>query len=47
MHVVQTTDLTNIYHNRYIALNALNLRAEKGRHKLSALLPLPFDARLL
>ena len=24
-----------------------NLRAEKGRHKLSALLPLPFDARLL
>ena len=24
-----------------------NLRAEKGRHKLSDLLPLPFDARLL
>jgi cytidine deaminase len=24
-----------------------NLRAEKGRHQLSALLPLPFDARLL
>lgn len=24
-----------------------NLRVEKGRHKLSALLPLPFDARLL
>ena len=24
-----------------------NLRTEKGRHKLSALLPLPFDARLL
>jgi len=24
-----------------------NLRAEKGRHRLSALLPLPFDARLL
>jgi len=24
-----------------------NLRAETGRHKLSALLPLPFDARLL
>jgi cytidine deaminase len=24
-----------------------NLRSEKGRHKLSALLPLPFDARLL
>ena len=24
-----------------------NLRSEKGRHQLSALLPLPFDARLL
>jgi cytidine deaminase len=24
-----------------------NLRAEKGRHRLSALLPLPFDSRLL
>ena len=24
-----------------------NLRVEKGRHKLSTLLPLPFDARLL
>jgi cytidine deaminase len=24
-----------------------NLRVEKGRHQLSALLPLPFDARLL
>ena len=24
-----------------------NLRTEKGRHRLSALLPLPFDARLL
>jgi cytidine deaminase len=24
-----------------------NLRAEKGRYKLSALLPMPFDARLL
>src|SRR6266545_6576553 len=24
-----------------------NLKAEKGRHQLSALLPLPFDARLL
>jgi cytidine deaminase len=24
-----------------------NLRAEKGRHRLSTLLPLPFDARLL
>lgn len=30
MHVVQTTDLTKIYHNRYIALNALDLRVEKG-----------------
>jgi len=24
-----------------------NLRSETGRHRLSALLPLPFDARLL
>ncbi|MGE3855412.1 MAG: ABC transporter ATP-binding protein [Dehalococcoidia bacterium] len=30
MHVVQTTDLTKIYQNRYIALNALDLRVEKG-----------------
>ncbi len=30
MHVVQTTDLTKIYNNRYIALNALDLRVEKG-----------------
>ena len=30
MYVVQTTDLTKIYDNRYIALNALNLRVEKG-----------------
>ena len=30
MHVVQTTDLTKIYHNRYIALNALSLQVEKG-----------------
>ena len=30
MHVVQTTDLTKIYDNRYIALNALDLRVEKG-----------------
>ena len=30
MHVVQTTDLTKIYHNRYIALNALDLKVEKG-----------------
>ena len=31
MHVVNTTDLTKIYDNRYIALNALNLRVEKGQ----------------
>ena len=30
MHVVQTTDLTKIYNNRYIALNALDLKVEKG-----------------
>ena len=30
MHVVQTTDLTKIYHNRYIALNALSFQVEKG-----------------
>jgi ABC-2 type transport system ATP-binding protein len=30
MHVIETTDLTKIYQNRYIALNALNLRVEKG-----------------
>jgi ABC-2 type transport system ATP-binding protein len=30
MYVVQTSDLTKIYENRYIALNALNLRVEKG-----------------
>jgi ABC-2 type transport system ATP-binding protein len=30
MHVVNTTDLTKIYEDRYIALNALNLRVEKG-----------------
>jgi ABC-2 type transport system ATP-binding protein len=30
MHVVLTSDLTKIYENRYIALNALNLRVEKG-----------------
>jgi len=30
MQVVETADLTKIYHNRYIALNALNLRVEKG-----------------
>ncbi|RLT37744.1 MAG: hypothetical protein DWI58_16815, partial [Chloroflexi bacterium] len=29
MYVVQTTDLTKIYNNRYIALNALDLRVEK------------------
>jgi len=31
MHVVNTADLTKIYDNRYIALNALNLRVEKGQ----------------
>ena len=30
MRVIETFDLTKIYHNRYIALNALNLRVEKG-----------------
>jgi ABC-2 type transport system ATP-binding protein len=30
MYVVQASDLTKIYDNRYIALNALNLRVEKG-----------------
>ncbi|MDA1061683.1 MAG: ABC transporter ATP-binding protein [Chloroflexi bacterium] len=30
MYVVEAVDLTKIYHNRYIALNALNLRVEKG-----------------
>ena len=30
MQVVETADLTKIYHNRYIALNALNLQVEKG-----------------
>ncbi len=31
MHVVNTHDLTKIYDNRYIALNALNMRVEKGQ----------------
>jgi len=31
----------------HVAEILANLRAETGRHKLSALLPLPFDARLL
>ncbi len=31
MYVVHTTDLTKIYHDKYIALNALNLRVEKGQ----------------
>ena len=31
MHVISTTDLTKIYENRYIALNALNLQVEKGQ----------------
>ena len=30
MQVIETTDLTKIYQNRYIALNALNMRVEKG-----------------
>ncbi|MFN8639359.1 MAG: ABC transporter ATP-binding protein [Dehalococcoidia bacterium] len=30
MLVIETHDLTKIYHNRYIALNALNLQVEKG-----------------
>ena len=30
MQVVETTDLTKIYQNKYIALNAMNLRVEKG-----------------
>ena len=30
MLVVETTDLTKIYQKRYIALNALNMRVEKG-----------------
>lgn len=30
MYVVETSDLTKIYDNRYIALNALNFEVEKG-----------------
>lgn len=30
MSVIETTDLTKIYHNGYIALNALSMRVEKG-----------------
>ena len=30
MYIVEAVDLTKIYHERYIALNALNLRVEKG-----------------
>ena len=30
MNVIETTDLTKIYQNRYIALNALSMRVEKG-----------------
>ena len=30
MRIIETTDLTKIYQNRYIALNALNMRVEKG-----------------
>ena len=30
MHVVEAVDLTKVYHNRHIALNALDLKVEKG-----------------
>ena len=30
MRIIETSDLTKIYQNRYIALNALDLRVEKG-----------------
>lgn len=30
MQILETTDLTKIYHNKYIALNAMNLNVEKG-----------------
>ena len=30
MHVVEAVDLTKVYHNRYIALNALDLQVDKG-----------------
>ncbi len=30
MRIIETTDLTKIYQNRYIALNALNLQVDKG-----------------
>lgn len=30
MQVIETTDLTKIYQNRYIALNAMNMQVEKG-----------------
>ncbi|MEE8422550.1 MAG: ABC transporter ATP-binding protein [Dehalococcoidia bacterium] len=30
MRIIETTDLTKIYQNRYIALNALDLEVEKG-----------------
>ena len=30
MRIVETSDLTKIYQNRYIALNALDLNVEKG-----------------
>ena len=30
MYVIEAVDLTKIYQSRYIALNALNLRVEKG-----------------
>lgn len=30
MHVVEAVDLTKVYHNRYIALNALDLNVDKA-----------------
>src|SRR6185503_19849681 len=30
MQIIETTDLTKIYQNRYIALNAMNMQVEKG-----------------
>ena len=30
MHVVEAVDLTKVYHNRYIALNTLDLQVDKG-----------------
>ena len=30
MNVIETVELTKLYQNRYIALNALNLEIQKG-----------------